>query len=130
MPQLNEVGKPTPQKTKAPAKAGSAGVARARRTDPAERHSARRRRLPPNPVGRRRGDHASQRPLLCVAPAGGAAYRERQPLCHPGRLPVRPQSPPAAQPLAPHRRADRDPMWSGGGAFGAVDDPVLSLACR
>ena len=126
VPQLNEVGKPTPQKAKAPARSRFGRVARARRTARAERHSAHRRRLPPDPAGRRRGDHAGQRTLLCVAPAGGAAYRERQRVCHPGRVPVRTRFPAAPARLAPRGRAAPGSMRTAGWAFRAVDDPVLS----
>ena len=107
VPQPNESGKPAPQKAKAPARNRFGRVARDRRTARAERHSDRRRRFPPDPAGRRRGDHAGQRALLCVAPARGRAYRERQPVCHPGRVPVRDRFPAALARLAPLGRAAR-----------------------
>ena len=127
-PQHNEVGKPTPQKSKAPA----------RKVWPAWLVPAALIMLVVIPLAggafrltqlaERRGDHTRERPLLCVAPAGGAAYRQRQPLYHPGRLSVRPQPPSAAAQLASHRRLDPDPLRPGGGAFGDLDDSVLSLA--
>ena len=88
----------------------------------------RRRYLSPHPVVWRRGNHTSQRTVLCIASAGGAAYRERQRVYHPGCVSVRFEFAPSAARLAPHRWAACDPLRPGGGTFRFVDDLVLSLA--
>ena len=64
VPELNELGKPTSQKTKAPAKEVSSKWLVAC-TPFAERTSARSRRLPLNPVLAWGRNHASQRTVLC-----------------------------------------------------------------
>ena len=65
-----------------------------RRTERHEvRASGRRRR---RGLGRCGGNHAGQRTVLCLAPARGAAHPQRQPVLHPGRLPIRPRFPPPA----------------------------------
>ena len=125
VPQFNESGKPTPRKAKAPAREFGR-LARGRRTARAGRHSARRGRLPPDRASQRRGNHAGQRTVLCLAPARGGAHRGRQRVCHPGCVPVRYRFPAAPARLAPRGRADRGSMRTAGWFFSALDDPVLS----
>ena len=68
----------------------------------------------------------ARRTVLCVTTAGGAAYPERQRVCHLGCVPVRNRFPAAQAGLAPRGWAAPGSMRTAGWAFRAVDDPVLS----
>ena len=81
--------------------------------------------VPPEPVDRRRGNYASQRPLLCVASAGGRAYREFQPVRDSGRFPVLNRFPAALAPLAPCGRSASGSVRIAGWAVGDMDGALL-----
>ncbi len=126
MPQLNELGKPTPRKAKTPARsrlaewlviAGLLVLSVIPLAGGAFRLTQLTGGAEITPANAR--FFASPLPVV-------AAYRERQPVCHSGRFPVCIQFPAAQARLAPCGRAAPGPMWTAGWVFRSVDDPVLS----
>ena len=114
-----------PQKAKPPAKTGSAEWIVIAALLVLALHSGRFRRVPPEPVDRRRGNYASQRPLLCVALACSRAYREFQPVRHSGRFPVLNRFPAAQARLASCGRSASGSVRIARWAFRSVDDSLL-----
>ena len=126
VPQLNESGKPAPQKAKAPARTGSAewlviAALLVLSFIPLASGAFRLTQL----TGGAEITPANARFFASPLPVV-RAYRERQRVCHPGRVPVRDRFPAALARLAPRGRAAPGSMRTAGWAFRAVDDPVLS----
>ena len=126
VPQPNESGKPAPQKAKAPARRRSAewlviAALLVLSVIPLAAGAFRLTQL----AGGAEITPANARFFASPLPVV-AAYRERQPVCHPGRVPVFNQFPAALARLAPRGRAAPGSMRTAGWVFRSVDDPVLS----
>jgi hypothetical protein len=70
--------------------------------------------------------HTGQGPLLCVAPASGAAYRRRCRAHRPACIPFRARHPPPEPRLASSSRQAAGRIWTHRYGVGTVDDAVLA----
>ena len=108
-----------------PAELAGTGRSHCARHNPGDR-----RRPSPGPTVRRSGDDAGEPAVRRVALAGRGPHRQRRRVRARGRLPVRASPPAAPTGLAPQGRTRRRGRRAGGGALGAVAEPVLPAGAR